>query len=124
MVFVVEDVEILEDILTETEEAELRSALDQMVEAVKTYCVRDGKVTASEKRIIKAMQSTTNDLVEEIVKLYKDKTQVDDLTLLEVVNKNRENILNDLLLAALTPKKKLLSEEAKEVITMVSRELI
>ena len=120
----VENVEIVEDILTENEEANLRSALDQMVEAVKTYCGKDGKVTASEKRIIKAMQSTTSNLAEEIVKLYKDQTLVDDLTLLEVVNKNREKILNDLLLAALTPKKKLLSEEAKEVITMVSRELI
>jgi len=121
---VVEDVEILEDTLTEYEEEELRSALDQMVEAVKTYCERDGKVTASEKRIIKAMKSTTKDLAEEVVKLYRDKTQVDDMTLLEVVNRNREKILNDLLMAALTPKKHQVSDEAKAVITMVSKELI
>ncbi|MCE7748939.1 MAG: hypothetical protein GPJ51_11110 [Candidatus Heimdallarchaeota archaeon] len=120
----VEDVEVLEDILTENEEVELRSSLDHMVEAVKTYCEKNGKVTASEKRIIKAMQATTDDLTEEIVKLYKDQTQVDDMTLLEVVNKNREKILNDLLFAALTPKKHKLSEEAKEVITMVAKELI
>ncbi len=124
MVFVTEDVEILEDILTEYEEAELRSTLDHMVEAVKTYCEKDGKITASEKRIIKAMKTTTNDLAEEVVKLYKDQIQVEDLTLLEVVNRNREKILNNLLLAALTPKKQQLSDEAKNVITMVAKELI
>lgn len=120
----VEDVEVIEDNLTDYEEEELRSALDQMVEAVKTYCERDGKVTASEKRIIKAMKKTTNTLAEEIVRLYEEQTEVEDLTLLEVVNRNREKILNDLLFAALTPKKKLLSEEAKEVISMVAKELI
>ncbi len=121
---VADDVEIVEDNLTEDEEAELRNALDQMVEAVKTYCEKDGKMTASEKRIVKAMKATTDDLAEEIVQLYRKQSQVDDLTLLEVVNRNREKILNDLLYAALTPKKKLLSDEAKEVIAMVSKELI
>jgi len=119
-----EEVEIREDILTEYEEEELRTALDKMVEAVKTYCERNGKVTASEKRIIKAMKKTTSNLAEEIVQLYQDQTLVEDLSLLEVVNRNREKILNDLLFAALTPKKQLLSEEAKEVISMVAKELI
>ena len=120
----VENTEISEDILTESEEEELRFALDNMVEMVKTYCERNGKISASEKRIIKAMKDTTENLIEEIVKLYREKTKVDDLTLLEVVNKNREKILNDLLKAALTPKKKILSDEAKEVLSMVSKELI
>ena len=89
----IEEVEVLEDILTEIEEAELRATLDHMVETVKTYCYRDGKATASEKRIIKAMKETTNSLAEEIVKLYEEQTLVEDLTLLEVVNRNREKIL-------------------------------
>jgi hypothetical protein len=46
------------------------------------------------------------------------------MTLLEVVDKNREKILNDLLQAALTPKKKMLSDEAKDVLAMVSKELL
>ncbi|NPD90264.1 MAG: hypothetical protein HGN29_16250 [Asgard group archaeon] len=109
--------------LTKEEENELRKVLDQMVETVKTYCEKDGKVTASEKRIIKAMKVTTKDLANEIVQLYEEETSVDDLTLLEVVNRNREKILNDLLNAALTPKRKQMSEEAKEVISMVSKDL-
>lgn len=109
--------------LTKEEEIELRKVLDQMVETVKTYCEKDGKVTASEKRIIKAMKVTTKDLANEIVQLYEEETLVDDLTLLEVVNRNREKILNDLLNAALTPKRKQMSEEAKEVISMVSKDL-
>lgn len=109
--------------LTKEEEIELRKVLDQMVETVKTYCEKDGKVTASEKRIIKAMKVTTKDLANEIVQLYEEETSVDDLTLLEVVNRNREKILNDLLNAALTPKRKQMSEEAKEVISMVSKDL-
>jgi hypothetical protein len=112
------------DTLTEEEELELRKVLDQMVETVKTYCEKDGKITASEKRIIKAMKITTKDLANEIVDLYEEKTSVDDLTLLEVVDRNREKILNDLLNAALTPKRKQLSDEAKAVISMVSRDLI
>jgi len=119
-----EEITPQEDILTPQEESDLRSALDNMVVAVKSYCEQKGKITASEKRIIGAMKATTNDLAEEIVKLYKTNTEVDDMTLLEVVDKNREKILNDLLYAALTPKKKLLSDEAKEVITMVSKELL
>ena len=112
------------DVLTEEEEVELRKVLDQMVETVKTYCEKDGKITASEKRIIKAMKVTTKDLANEIVQLYEEETSVDDLTLLDVVNRNREKILNDLLNAALTPKRKQLSDEAKEVISMVSKDLI
>ncbi|MBY9002296.1 MAG: hypothetical protein KGD64_15355 [Candidatus Heimdallarchaeota archaeon] len=119
-----EEVTPQEDILTPQEEADLRSSLDSMVEAVKTYCEQKGKITASEKRIISAMKDTTNILAEEIVKLYKSNTQVDDMTLLEIVDKNREKILNDLLYAAMTPKKRLLSEEAKEVLAMVSKELL
>ncbi len=95
-----------------------------MVAAVKSYCQQKGKITASEKRIIGAMKETTEGLAEEIIKLYKNNTQVDDMTLLEVVDKNREKILNDLLDAALTPKKKILSDEAKEVLGMVSKELL
>jgi hypothetical protein len=119
-----EEVESLEDILTIQEEEELREVLENMVNSVKTYCEKDGKLTASEKRIIKQMKVTTDDLAEEIIKLYKEHTLVDDLTLLDVVNRNRVKILNDLLHAALTPKKQLLSEEAKNVIEMVSKELI
>ena len=120
----VDEIESLEDILTIQEEEELRIVLENMVESVKTYCEKDGKLTASEKRIIKQMKVTTDDLAEEIINLYKEHTLVDDLTLLDVVNRNRVKILNDLLLAALTPKKQLLSEEAKNVIEMVSKELI
>jgi len=119
-----EEITPYEDILTPEEEADLRFALDSMVAAVKSYCEQKGKITASEKRIIVAMKETTEDLAEEIVKLYKNNTQVDDMTLLEIVDKNREKILNDLLNAALTPKKKLLSDEAKEVLSMVSKELL
>jgi len=113
-----------EDTLTPKEEADLKSSLDSMVNAVKFYCEQKGKITASEKRIIGAMKETTEDLAEEIIKLYKNNTQVDDMTLLEVVDKNREKILNDLLQAALTPKKKMLSDEAKDVLIMVSKELL
>lgn len=119
-----EDKIVQKDTLTPEEEEALRGALDHMVEAVKTYCMRNGKVSASEKRIIKAMEETTGDLAEEIIKLYKERDEVDDLTLLDVVDKNREKIMNDLLNAALTPKKKILSDEAKEVLTMVSHELM
>jgi hypothetical protein len=112
------------DTLTDEEEIELRRVLDQMVETVKTYCEKDGKVTASEKRIIKAMKSTTIDLANEIVQLYEEEKSVDDLTLLEVVNRNRERILNNLVNAALTPKRKQISEEAKQVISMISKDLI
>ena len=119
-----EEITPQEDNLTPEEEADLRSSLDSMVAAVKSYCEQKGKITASEKRIIGAMKETTEDLAEEIIKLYRNNTQVDDMTLLEVVDKNREKILNDLLDAALTPKKKLLSDEAKEVLGMVSKELL
>ena len=112
------------DTLTPEEEEALLSVLDKMVEAVKQYCEKDGKVTASEKRIIKAMKETTSDLASEIISLYKDNQTVDDLTLLNVVDRNREKILNDLFQAALTPKRKQISDEAKEVISMVSRDLI
>ncbi|MHA1667367.1 MAG: hypothetical protein ACTSUR_01815 [Candidatus Heimdallarchaeaceae archaeon] len=113
-----------EDLLTKEEEIALRASLEQMVDAVKSYCERNGKLSASEKRIIKAMKTTTDELAEEIVLLYQSSSEVDDLSLLDVVNRNREKILNDILNAALTPKRKLLSEEAKEVITMVSQELM
>ncbi len=118
------DIDAEIDTLTEEEEIELRKVLDQMVETIKTYCGKDGKITASERRIIKAMKVTTKDLANEIVELYEEQTSVDDLTLLEVVNRNREKILNNLVNAALTPKRKQLSEEAKEVISMVSKDLI
>ena len=119
-----EEIESLEDILTIQEEEELRIVLEKLVESVKSYCEKDGKLTASEKRIIKQMKVTTDDLAEEIIKLYKENILVDDLTLLDIVNKNRVKILNDLLNAALTPKKQLLSEEARNVIAMVSKDLI
>ena len=119
-----EEITPQEDTLTPEEEADLRSSLDSMVAAVKSYCEQNGKITASEKRIIGAMKETSADLAEEIIKLYKTNTQVDDMTLLEVVDKNREKILNDLLQAALTPKKKMLSDEAKDVLAMVSKELL
>ncbi len=119
-----EEITPQEDILTSEEEADLRSSLDSMVAAVKTYCEQKGKITASEKRIIGAMKETSADLAEEIIKLYKTNKQVDDMSLLEVVDKNREKILNDLLHAALTPKKKMLSDEAKDVLAMVSKELL
>ena len=119
-----EEITPQEDVLTPEEEDDLRSSLDNMVAAVKSYCLQKGKITASEKRIIGAMKETTEDLAEKIIKLYKNNTQVDDMTLLEVVDKNREKILNDLLDAALTPKKKILSDEAKEVLGMVSEELL
>ncbi|MHA1331005.1 MAG: hypothetical protein ACTSR2_08005, partial [Candidatus Hodarchaeales archaeon] len=99
-----------EDILTKEEEIALRASLEQMVDAVKSYCERNGKLSASEKRIIKAMKTTTDELAEEIVLLYQNSSEVDDLSLLDVVNRNREKILNDILNAALTPKRKLLSE--------------
>jgi len=118
------EIESLEDILTIQEEEELREVLENMVSSVKTYCEKDGKLTASERRIIKQMKVTADDLAEEIISLYQEHTQVDDLTLLDVVNKNRVKILNDLLHAALTPKKQILSDEAKNVIEMVSKELI
>ena len=124
MVKLTDEIKTEIDVLTEEEEVELRKVLDQMVETVKTYCEKDGKITASEKRIIKAMKVTTKDLANEIVQLYEEETSVDDLTLLDVVNRNREKILNDLLNAALTPKRKQLSDEAKEVISMVSKDLI
>ncbi len=119
-----EEIESLEDILTIQEEEELIEVLEKMVESVKTYCEKNGKLTASEKRIIKQMKVTTEDLAEEIINLYKNHTYVNDLTLLDVVNRNRVKILNVLLHAALTPKKKLLSEEARAVIAMVSKELM
>ena len=112
------------DTLTAEEEEALLNVLDQMVQAVKQYCEKDGKVTASEKRIIKAMKETTGDLADEIISLYKENKIVDDMTLLGVVNRNREKILNDLYQAAQTPKRKKISEEAKEVISMVSKDLI
>ena len=112
------------DTLTAEEEKQLKMVLDNMIETVKTYCEKDGKVTASEKRIIKAMKESTNELAQEIVKLYKNQDQVDDMTLLEVVDRNREKILNNLYQAAATPKRKIVSEEAKEVISMVTRDLI
>ena len=119
-----EEIESLEDILTIQEEEELREVLENMVSSVKTYCEKNGKLTASERRIIKQMKVTADDLAEEIISLYQEHTLVDDLTLLDVVNKNRVKILNDLLHAALTPKKQILSDEAKNVIEMVSKELI
>ena len=119
-----EEIESLEDILTIQEEEELREVLENMVSSVKTYCEKNGKLTASERRIIKQMKVTADDLAEEIISLYQEHTLVDDLTLLDVVNKNRVKILNDLLHAALTPKKQQLSVEAKNVIEMVSKELI
>lgn len=85
-----EEITTQEDILTPEEESDLRSALDNMVTAVKSYCEQKGKITASEKRIISAMKDTINDFAEEIVKLYKSNSQVDDMTLLEIVDKNRE----------------------------------
>ncbi len=112
------------DTLTAEEEEGLLKVLDQMVEVVKQYCEKDGKVTASEKRIIKAMKETTGDLADEIISLYQENKIVDDLALLEVVNRNREKILNDLFQAALTPKRHQISDEAKNVISMVSKELI
>ena len=112
------------DILTQEEEEELRKVLDQMVETVKTYCMKNGRISASEKRVIKAMKETTEGLADEIVNLYQEEEVVDDLSLLDIVNRNREKILNDLVNAALTPKKKILSEEAKDVINMVSKDLI
>ena len=112
------------DTLTDEEEEELLKVLDKMVQAVKQYCEKDGKVTASEKRIIKAMKETTGDLADEIISLYKENKIVDDLVLLDVVNRNREKILNDLFQAALTPKRKQISDEAKNVISMVSKDLI
>ena len=112
------------DTLTAEEEEALLSVLDKMVQAVKHYCEKDGKVTASEKRIIKAMKETTGDLAEEIINLYKENKIVDDMTLLGVVDKNREKILNDLYQAAQTPKRKTISKEAIEVISMVSQDLI
>ena len=119
-----EEIESLEDILTIHEEEELKEVLEKMVDSVKTYCEKDGKLTASEKRIIRQMKVTTEDLADEIIKLYKDHTYVDDLTLLDDVNRNRVKILNDLLNAALIPKKQLLSEESRAVIAMVSKELM
>ena len=112
------------DTLTAEEEKQLKIVLDNMIAAVKTYCEKDGKVTASEKRIIKAMKESTDELAQEIIKLYKEQTVVDDMTLLDVVDRNREKILNNLYQAAATPKRKTVSEEAKEVISMVSRDLI
>jgi len=54
-----EEIESLEDILTIQEEEELREVLEKMVESVKTYCEKNGKLTAAEKRIIKQMKVTT-----------------------------------------------------------------
>ena len=119
-----EEIESLGDVLTIHEEEELREVLEKIVESVKTYCEKDGKLTASEKRIIKQIKLTSEDLADEIIKLYKDYTYVDDLTLLNVVNRNRVKILNDLLNAALTTKKQLLSEETRAVIAMASKELM
>ena len=115
---------IEEDTLSAEEEEALLAVLDKMVNAVKEYCEKDGKVTASEKRVIKAMKETTGDLADEIIKLYKDNTIVEDLKLLEVVDRNREKILNNLYQAAQTPRRKTISKEAKEVISMVSQDLI
>jgi hypothetical protein len=112
------------DTLTAEEEKQLKIVLDNMIETVKTYCEKDGKVTASEKRIIKAMKESTDELAQEIINLYKNHNQVDDLTLLDVVDRNREKILNNLYQAAATPKRKTVSDEAKEVIAMVSKDLI
>jgi len=95
-----------------------------MVQKVIDFCESDGKITAAEKRIIKAMKSSTKELAEEIITLYQEKAEVDDMTLLEVVNRNREKILNELFMAAKTPKRGLVSERAKEVIAMVARDLL
>ena len=84
------------DVLTVEEEEALLKVLDKMVQAVKNYCEKDGKITASEKRIIRAMKESTGDLAKEIINLYKENKIVDDMTLLGVVDRNREKILNNL----------------------------
>ena len=109
---------------SDDEITEVRTILNNMIQKVIEFCEADGKITAAEKRIIKAMKKSTNELAEEIIKLYKERTDVDDMTLLEVVNKNREKILNDLFMAAKTPKRGIISKRAKEVIAMVAKELI
>ncbi|MHA1303970.1 MAG: hypothetical protein ACTSQE_11345 [Candidatus Heimdallarchaeaceae archaeon] len=104
---------------------EVKQILDNMVQSVVDYCMKSGKITAAEKRIIKAMKEATKDLKDDIIKLYsKEADAVDDLTLLDVVNKNRAKILNDIYQAAITPKRKLLSKEAQEVINMVANDLL
>ena len=104
---------------------DVQRILDNMIRSVVEFCQKDNnKITASEKRVIKAMESATKDLGDMILALFKEKTQLDDMALLEVVNQNREKILNDIYQAAMTPKRKLVSKEAIEVIAMVARDLI
>ncbi len=104
---------------------DVQRILDNMIRSVVEFCQKDNnKITASEKRVIKAMESATKDLGDMILALFKEKTQLDDMALLEVVNHNREKILNDIYQAAMTPKRKSVSKEAIEVIAMVARDLI
>lgn len=104
---------------------DVQRILDNMIRSVVEFCQKDNsKITASEKRVIKAMESATKDLGDMILALFKEKTQLDDMSLLEVVNQNREKILNDIYQAAMTPKRKHVSKEAIEVIAMVARDLI
>ena len=104
---------------------DVQRILDNMIRSVVEFCQKDNnKITASEKRVIKAMESATKDLGDMILALFKEKTQLDDMSLLEVVNQNREKILNDIYQAAMTPKRKQVSKEAIDVIAMVARDLI
>ncbi|MHA1685034.1 MAG: hypothetical protein ACTSYD_01370 [Candidatus Heimdallarchaeaceae archaeon] len=105
------------------EEQEVRAVLNNMLAKIIEFCESDGKLSAPEKRIIKAMKASTKELADEIIALYKKQAEVDDMTLLEVVDRNREKILNDLFEAAKTPKGRI-SKRAKEVIAMVAQNLI
>ena len=115
-----------ENLSKDEEIVQVKEILKQMVQAVENYCLNNGgRITASEKRVIDAMNEAVKDLEDDIISLYsKEAAEIDDMTLLDVVNKNRAKILNDIYQAALTPKRKLLSDEAKEVINMVANDLL
>lgn len=116
---------LAESVDTEKEIEEVKLILKNMVQSVIDFCSKSGKITASEKRIIKAMKEATKDLEDDIIALYKEQADnIEDMTLLDVVNKNRAKILNDIYKAAITPKRHLLSKEAQEVINMVANDLL
>ncbi len=101
---------------------ELKKVFDDLVKQVEEHCTgNDGKITAAEKRIIKSMKKSSEEMVKEISDILKEE-EMDEMKFLSLVNKNRGKILNEMYEAAKTPTGKI-SKKAKDLIAIVAKDL-